>query len=238
LVHSKTKNTEEKIDAFRHSNKDWLVSVAMISEGVDIKRLRVLIYLPNAQTELSFRQAIGRIVRSMGPEDDSRGYVVMPTHNIFEEYARRVEGEMKAVDIEDETIIKTKICPICETENPKDALVCSNDLCNHEFEQKKKIKTCQNCNFHNPINADQCAKCGTKFGYDYELTLDNALRMGGIARQLDVNEEDVMLAEKYYKDIRKEFLASGDAKVIEALTLFPDESLLKIKSILDKVIKN
>ena len=39
LVHSKTKNTEEKIDAFRHSNKDWLVSVAMISEGVDIKRL-------------------------------------------------------------------------------------------------------------------------------------------------------------------------------------------------------
>jgi len=47
-----------------------------------------------------------------------------------------------------------------------------------------------------------------------------------------------MLAEKYYKDIRKEFLASGDAKVIEALTLFPDESLLKIKSILDKVIKN
>ena len=238
LVHSKTKNTEEKIDAFRHSNKDWLVSVAMISEGVDIKRLRVLIYLPNAQTELSFRQAIGRIVRSMGPEDDSRGYVVMPTHNIFEEYARRVEGEMKAVDIEDETVIKTKICPICETENPKDALVCSNELCNHEFEQKKKIKTCQSCNFQNPINADKCAKCGTKFGYDYELTLDNALRMGGIARQLDVNEEDVMLAEKYYKDIRKEFLASGDAKVIEALTLFPDESLLKIKSILDKVIKN
>ena len=62
--------------------------------------------------------------------------------------------------------------------------------------------------------------------------------MGGIARQLDVDEEDVLLAEKYYKDIRKEFLASGDAKVIEALTLFPDESLLKIKSILDKVIKN
>ncbi len=238
LVHSKTKNAEEKIDAFRHSNKDWLVSVAMISEGVDIKRLRVLIYLPNAQTELSFRQAIGRIVRSMGPEDDSRGYVVMPTHNIFEEYARRVEGEMKAADFEDETVIKTKICPICETENPKDALICSNDLCNHEFTQKKKIKICPNCNYQNLINADQCAKCETKFGYDYELTLDNALRMGGIARQLDVNEEDVMLAEKYYKNIRKEFLASGDAKVIEALTLFPDESLLKIKSILDKVIKN
>ena len=94
------------------------------------------------------------------------------------------------------------------------------------------------CKFKNPINQNACQKCGTKFGYDYTLTLDNALRMGGIARQLDVNEEDVQLAEKYYKDIRKEFLDSGDARVIEALSVFPDESLIKMKRILDKVIKN
>ena len=241
LVHSKTKNTEEKIDAFRHSNKDWLVSVAMINEGVDIKRLRVLVYLPNAQTELSFRQAIGRVVRSMGNEDDSRAYVVMPTHNIFEEYARRIEGEMKAVGAIDDINHDTKICPICETECAKDAIICSNELCKHEFSlKKKKLKTCPNdlCKFKNPINQNACQKCGTKFGYDYTLTLDNALRMGGIARQLDVNEEDVQLAEKYYKDIRKEFLDSGDARVIEALSVFPDESLIKMKRILDKVIKN
>ena len=40
----------------------------------------------NAQTELSFRQALGRVVRSAGKNDDSSAYVVMPTHNIFEEY--------------------------------------------------------------------------------------------------------------------------------------------------------
>ena len=51
------------------------------------------------------------------------------------------KGKPPITVIKTETIIKTKICPICETENPKDALVCSNDLCNHEFEQKKKIKT-------------------------------------------------------------------------------------------------
>jgi len=74
--------------------KRWLVSVAMISEGVDIKRLRILIYLPYAQTELAFRQAMGRVVRSLGDDDYSRAYVVMPTHRVLEEWARRVEREM------------------------------------------------------------------------------------------------------------------------------------------------
>src|SRR5262249_54126137 len=76
------------------TDKRWIVSVAMISEGVDIKRLRVLIYLPNALTELAFRQAIGRVVRTIGPTDDTRAYVVMPSFEIFEAYARRVEAEM------------------------------------------------------------------------------------------------------------------------------------------------
>ena len=41
LVHSNLSNCEERIAAFRNTNKKWIVSVAMISEGVDIKRLRV-----------------------------------------------------------------------------------------------------------------------------------------------------------------------------------------------------
>ena len=48
LVHSQMPNADSKIKAFRNTDKRWIVSVAMISEGVDIKRLRVLIYLPNA----------------------------------------------------------------------------------------------------------------------------------------------------------------------------------------------
>ena len=64
--------------------------------------------------------------------------------------------------------------------------------------------------------------------------MDTALRMGGIARELDVDEEEVRYAEKYYKDIRKEILESGDARVIEVLSIFPEESLLKLKKILDK----
>ena len=43
-----------------------------------------------------------------------------------------------------------------------------------------------------------------------------------------------MQTYKYYKDIRKEILASGDARVIEVLSLFPDEALVKLKRILNK----
>ena len=52
---------------------------------------------------------------------------------------------------------------------------------------------------------------------------------------MDLNKIDI---SKLPADIRKEFLDSGDARVIEALSVFPDESLIKMKRILDKVIKN
>lgn len=234
LVHSNLKNTEDLIDAFRNSDKDWIVSVAMISEGVDIKRLRVLIYLPNAETELAFRQALGRVVRSMGKNDDTRAYVVMPTHSIFEEYARRVESEMKPIFLKEEQLKNTKICPKCEKENSRKNLEC--DFCGYEFPPKKtKFKTCDECEQQNPIHLEECQNCGSKFGNDYTLTLNTALRMGGIAREMDVAEEDAKKAEKYYKEIRKEIMESGDARVIEVLSLFPDESLFKLGNIIEKV---
>ena len=43
VVHNKIANPEQRIAAFRNTNKKWIVSVAMISKGVDIKRLRVLV---------------------------------------------------------------------------------------------------------------------------------------------------------------------------------------------------
>ena len=41
----------------------------MLSEGVDIPRSRVIIYLPKAHTELAFRQAVGRVVRKYDNND-------------------------------------------------------------------------------------------------------------------------------------------------------------------------
>ena len=88
---------DQRIAAFRNTSQKWIVSVAMISEGVDIKRLRVMVYLPNARTELAFRQAVGRVVRSLGKKDMSSAYVIMPILKTLEKYAQRIENEMSPI---------------------------------------------------------------------------------------------------------------------------------------------
>ena len=59
--------------------------------------------------------------------------------------------------------------------------------------------------------------------------------MGGIARQMDITEDEARDSEKHYENIRKEILESGDTRMIEALGLFPNESLIKLKKILNKI---
>ncbi len=51
------------ISRFADGNAPWIVAVRMVSEGVDIPRLRVGVYATNTVTELFFRQAVGRLVR-------------------------------------------------------------------------------------------------------------------------------------------------------------------------------
>ena len=52
-----------KIGAFTADDAPWIVAVRMVSEGVDIPRLRVGVWATNVVTELFFRQAVGRLVR-------------------------------------------------------------------------------------------------------------------------------------------------------------------------------
>ena len=53
----------DKISRFAEGIAPWVVAVRMVSEGVDIPRLRVGVYATNTVTELFFRQAVGRLVR-------------------------------------------------------------------------------------------------------------------------------------------------------------------------------
>lgn len=52
-----------KIAGFAASDAPWIVAVRMVSEGVDIPRLRIGVFATNTTTELFFRQAVGRLVR-------------------------------------------------------------------------------------------------------------------------------------------------------------------------------
>lgn len=233
LVHSELANAEARIAAFKNTNKRWLVSVAMISEGVDIKRLRILVYLPYAQTELAFRQAMGRVVRSLGDDDYSRAYVVMPTHRTLEEWARRVELEMSpGVRYEGEKP-STKTCPACETQNPKSAKTCKE--CGHEFPPKPEpFKKCDECEALNPIGAKECQACGHSFGTEFEISLNEALRIGAIVRGMDLTESEVREGEDNKQEILSDVLASGDDALIKVIKQLPEESWGRLRRILNR----
>lgn len=232
IVHSQSSNSDGKISSFRTNKKRWMVSVAMVSEGVDIPRLRVLAYLPNAQTELAFRQAMGRVVRNHGPNDDSRAYVVMPTHRIFEEFAKRVEDEMSPSKRSSTENPTTKVCPDCGHECLIDAVSCS--VCDHIFQKRpSRMKACSACEHLNPLSAKECQFCGESLGHEFEITLDEALRVGAIIRGMELDEVEVKEGEEIRDDFRKGVLASGDAQLVKLIRLLPEESYGRLARILE-----
>jgi superfamily II DNA or RNA helicase len=232
IVHSHTGNPEARIKAFRNTDKRWIVSVAMISEGVDIKRLRVLVHLPNALTELAFRQAIGRVVRTIGPDDDTRAYVVMPSTRIFEAYARRIEHEMSPGKRKDPGAPKMKKCPACHSECDLGSKTC--DCCGYEFPTTghRQFKACSDCGALNPLGATSCHACGAPFMTDFSLSLDEALRTGAIVRGMDLEETEVVQGEAIAQPVRDRVLKSGDDTLIRVIRTLPDESFARLKDIL------
>src|SRR3546814_1415624 len=55
-----------RIARFAEGTEPWIVAVRMVSEGVDIPRLRLGVFATTTTTELFFRQAVGRLVRHTG----------------------------------------------------------------------------------------------------------------------------------------------------------------------------
>ena len=71
-VSSEDETSQGKIDRFREdSSQSHLCAIRMISEGVDIKRLRVLALLTWPESELLLRQLAGRVARVQQTDLDS-----------------------------------------------------------------------------------------------------------------------------------------------------------------------
>jgi superfamily II DNA or RNA helicase len=85
----------DKITSFAKGNRRWLVAVRMVSEGVDVPRLRVGIYATNVITELYFRQVVGRFVRVTPgiPVAEQSAWLYIPADSELVEYARRIAEE-------------------------------------------------------------------------------------------------------------------------------------------------
>ena len=84
-----------RIRRFKEGDRPWLVSVKMVSEGVDIPRLRVGVYLSPVQTEMFFRQAAGRLVRLVQGLEDQAGYLYIPSIPRLVEFAASMTDERR-----------------------------------------------------------------------------------------------------------------------------------------------
>jgi superfamily II DNA or RNA helicase len=75
-------------------NQHWLVAVNMVSEGVDIPRLRIGVYGTNVVTEMYFRQVVGRFVRMQeGVPKPQRAWLYLPKDPILVHYAKQIKAE-------------------------------------------------------------------------------------------------------------------------------------------------
>jgi superfamily II DNA or RNA helicase len=84
-----------KLAQFRTSREPWIVAVNMVSEGVDIPRLRVGVYASAAKTPLIFRQIVGRFVRTIPGRPPEASWLYLPADQTLRTHASEVETELR-----------------------------------------------------------------------------------------------------------------------------------------------
>ena len=102
LVLEDEPGSDHAIDSFAHGFMPWMVAVKMVTEGVDIPRLRVGVYLANVVQPLTFIQFLGRVVRHFKGDEVQRGdpagegYLFFPGDERLKEVAVAIEQEVQA----------------------------------------------------------------------------------------------------------------------------------------------
>lgn len=97
-----TPGAADRIEDLRHDHTDIIIAVRMISEGVNIPRLRVGVYATNYRTPLFFIQFVGRFVRYEARLDEHQfAKVIIPAHIQLLGWAREIEAMIVEASIPD-----------------------------------------------------------------------------------------------------------------------------------------
>jgi hypothetical protein len=95
VVVSDLADASARINAFAQSIEPWIVAVHMVSEGVDIPRLRVGVFASNVVTDLYFRQFCGRFVRTIDGLNDPEAYVFVPDDMRLRDLAHAITVDVR-----------------------------------------------------------------------------------------------------------------------------------------------
>ena len=94
VLHSEPR-AAEKLAGFTNARDPWIVAVNMVSEGVDIPRLRVGVYATAAKTPLVFRQIVGRFVRTIRHRPPEPSWLYIPADPVLRDHAAAVQQELR-----------------------------------------------------------------------------------------------------------------------------------------------
>jgi len=89
VVHGAKPDPGRLIDDFKKGGPRWIVAVQMVSEGIDIPRLRVGVYATNKMTLVVFMQITGRLWRA---KDEVSMYV--PAVDTLLSYAEKIDQDI------------------------------------------------------------------------------------------------------------------------------------------------
>lgn len=96
VVLSEDAQANQKLKDYTASSHRWLVACNMVSEGVDIPRLRVGIFATTIRTKMYFRQFLGRIVRKTPvPQGLQTAFFYLPADPWLKKLAEEIETEQK-----------------------------------------------------------------------------------------------------------------------------------------------
>jgi superfamily II DNA or RNA helicase len=93
IVTSDAPDASARIARFAAGSAPWLVSVLMVSEGVDVPRLRVGVYATTARTELFFRQVVGRFIRRTPAPRAQMSHLFLASDPMLKRLAGQIEEE-------------------------------------------------------------------------------------------------------------------------------------------------
>jgi superfamily II DNA or RNA helicase len=84
-----------RIEHFAEGSMPWIVAVRMVSEGVDIPRLRVGVFATTTATELFFRQAAGRLVRWTRGLRHQKSFLFIPDDPRLRRFAAQIADQRR-----------------------------------------------------------------------------------------------------------------------------------------------
>lgn len=103
IVTYKEIHASDRINHFRFSDTQWIVSVGMVSEGTDIPRLQVCCHLSRVKTELYFRQVLGRILR-INTSANQEAWLFTLAEEKLSIFANRIDQELPDICV----LVKSK----------------------------------------------------------------------------------------------------------------------------------